>query len=407
MTNQLFIVIKDTFLSHFKSRGYWMLVLSPLIFIACAGAIFFGITKMQGNTTPNIAVIGNQEIRRILVKSEKELDIHVSKLTNRQKANRALQNEKLDGILTVNDDSATITTQPKSNQIPKEEITAILGNLSRSKKATSYGLTAEQTADLVQNFNLKTVVKQATKSNRTGNSETANQLLASAIGIITMVIVMWYTSMIANAIANEKSSRIMEILLAATSARVQYFGKIIGIFGLVLTHLIIYVVTSFAGFNFFKDNSFVKILSTNLSGVTLSFVIYAVIFILVAVALYLVLTSMIASLINDNAQVQQAIQPISMIAMIGYFFSFIMTQMPNNLLIRILSYVPFISQTMMPVRLVTDTEGWPAAIIALLLAIVTLFLLLWFGQGMYAKNVLSYSDESIMKQLTASFRKNK
>jgi ABC-2 type transport system permease protein len=196
----------------------------------------------------------------------------------------------------------------------------------------------------------------------------------------------------------------MEILLAATSARVQYFGKIIGIFALVTTHLLIYVIAGFTTFNFFKENSFVKGLASNLNGVTLSFIIYAVIFVLVSVALYLVLTSMIASLINDNAQVQQAIQPISMIAMVGYVFSFIMTQMPNNLLIRILSYIPFASQSMMPIRLVTHTEGWPAAISALLIAVITLFLLLWFGQGIYARNVLSYSDEPIMKQLASRLR---
>ncbi|MGO0154882.1 ABC transporter permease [Leuconostoc mesenteroides] len=405
MTNQLFIVVKDTFLSQFKSRGYWMLVLSPLIFAAVAGAVIFGITKMQGNTTPNIAVIGNPDIRRILVQSEKELDIHVSNITDEKKASEALQNAKLDGMLTVNQNDGTITTQPKSEQIPKEKITAILGNLSRSQKATQYGLTAEQTSDLVQPYNLKSVVKQAKQSTNSSNTESANQLIASAIGIITIIIVMWYTSMIANAIANEKSSRIMEILLAATSARVQYFGKIIGIFALVTTHLLIYVIAGFTAFNFFKENSFVKGLASNLNGVTLSFIIYAVVFVLVSVALYLVLTSMIASLINDNAQVQQAIQPISMIAMVGYVFSFIMTQMPNNLLVRILSYIPFASQSMMPIRLVTHTEGWPAAISALFIAIITLFLLLWFGQGIYARNVLSYSDEPIMKQLASRLRR--
>lgn len=405
MTNQLFIVVKDTFLSQFKSRGYWMLVLSPLIFAAVAGAVIFGITKMQGNTTPNIAVIGNPDVRRILVQSEKELDIHVSNITDEKKASEALQNAKLDGMLTVNQNDGTITTQPKSEQIPKEKITAILGNLSRSQKATQYGLTAEQTSDLVQPYNLKSVVKQAKQSTNSSNTESANQLIASAIGIITIIIVMWYTSMIANAIANEKSSRIMEILLAATSARVQYFGKIIGIFALVTTHLLIYVIAGFTAFNFFKENSFVKGLASNLNGVTLSFIIYAVVFVLVSVALYLVLTSMIASLINDNAQVQQAIQPISMIAMVGYVFSFIMTQMPNNLLVRILSYIPFASQSMMPIRLVTHTEGWPAAISALFIAIITLFLLLWFGQGIYARNVLSYSDEPIMKQLASRLRR--
>lgn len=132
---------------------------------------------------------------------------------------------------------------------------------------------------------------------------------------------------------------------------------------------------------------------------TLGFSIYAILFILVAIALYLVLTALIASLINDNSQVQQAIQPITFLAMIGYIFSFIMTNMPNNFAIKILSYVPFVSQSMMPVRLVTKVETWPGGIISLIIAFVSLILLAWFGKKIYAKNVLSYSDDKIMSQL--------
>ena len=124
-------------------------------------------------------------------------------------------------------------------------------------------------------------------------------------------------------------------------------------------------------------------------------------------ALYLVLTSLIASLINDNAQVQQAIQPITFLAMVGYMFSFVMTNMPNNIAIKILSYVPFISQSMMPVRLVTKVETWPAAIISLVISFIAMILLAWFGQNIYAKNVLSYSDDKIMSQLFKNLKKQK
>jgi len=85
-------------------------------------------------------------------------------------------------------------------------------------------------------------------------------------------------------------------------------------------------------------------------------------------------------------------------------FSFIMTNMPNNLAIKVLSYVPFISQSMMPVRLVTKVETWPAAIISLLIAVVAMISLAWMGQSIYAKNVLSYSDDKIMSQLIKNIK---
>lgn len=405
MIKQLNIVIKDTLRANFKSRGYWILVLSPLIFVAVIGGVAFGVTQLQGNTTPTVAVIGQTSERATFVQSAKNLDMKISKITNEKQADKALKSEKLDGVLTLKSDSATLTTQPKSEQVPKDDIATILNQLSQAKKATQYGLTAAQTADFMKPVNFKTVVQQANQSESGANTEGANYAIAVAIGVITMFVVMWYTSMIANAIANEKSSRIMEILLAATSARIQYFGKLIGVFILALTHMLIYLIAGFATVIFLKDNVFVKMITSNLNGVTTGFMLYALAFILVAVALYLVLTAMIASLINDNAQVQQAVQPISFLAMIGYMFSYFMTFMPNNIAIRALSYVPFVSQSMMPVRLVTHVEGWPTALISLGISFIALILLAWFGQGIYAKNVLSYSDEPIMKQITGKLLK--
>ncbi|WP_349551147.1 ABC transporter permease [Leuconostoc pseudomesenteroides] len=405
MIKQLNIVIKDTLRANFKSRGYWILVLSPLIFVAVIGGVAFGVTQLQGNTTPTVAVIGQTSERATFVQSAKNLDMKISKITNEKQADKALKSEKLDGVLTLKSDSATLTTQPKSEQVPKDDIATILNQLSQAKKATQYGLTAAQTADFMKPVNFKTVVKQANQSESGANTEGANYAIAVAIGVITMFVVMWYTSMIANAIANEKSSRIMEILLAATSARIQYFGKLIGVFLLALTHMLIYLIAGFATIIFLKDNVFVKMITSNLNGVTTGFMLYALAFILIAVALYLVLTAMIASLINDNAQVQQAVQPISFLAMIGYMFSYFMTFMPNNIAIRALSYVPFVSQSMMPVRLVTHVEGWPTALISLGISFISLILLAWFGQGIYAKNVLSYSDEPIMKQITGKLLK--
>lgn len=405
MPNGLMIVIKQTYRNHFKSRGYWLLVLSPIIFAGIIAAIVFGITKMQGNTTPNVAIVGNSAVRQVMIKSEKSLDLKVSRITTQAQANKALDKQTLDGVLTFNPNGATLTTQPKSNKINQEAISSVLGNLARTQKAAQYGLTPEQTQALIQPYQLKSVVKQADNRTTNGdNSSMANYGIAVAIGVITIVVVMWYTSMIATEIANEKSSRIMETLLAATSSNIQYFGKIIGIFALTLTHMLLYLVAGIIAYIIFKNNAAVAEIAHNFSGITVGFTVYAVCFILVAVVLYLVLTAIIASLVNDNSQVQQAVGPVTVLAMIGYFFSYFMTNMPNNIVIKILSYVPFISQSMMPVRLVTKVESWPAAIVALALSAISLVLLAWFGRGIYAKNVLSYSDDKIMAQLIRNIK---
>ncbi len=160
MPNGLMIVIKQTYRNHFKSRGYWLLVLSPIIFASIIAAIVSGITKMQGNTTPNVAVIGNPAVRQVMIKSEKSLDLKVSRITTQAQANKALDKQTLDGVLTFNANGATLTTHPKSNKINQEAISSVLGNLARTQKAAQYGLTPEQTQALIQPYQLK-VCRQA------------------------------------------------------------------------------------------------------------------------------------------------------------------------------------------------------------------------------------------------------
>ena len=80
------------------------------------------------------------------------------------------------------------------------------------------------------------------KHQRVVSSNAANSILAGGLGIFIFIFLTAYVGMIAQEIANEKSSRIMEILLAVTSAGVQFFGKLLGVAALAITHGIVYVV---------------------------------------------------------------------------------------------------------------------------------------------------------------------
>lgn len=64
-------------------------------------------------------------------------------------------------------------------------------------------------------------------------------------------------SILAQEIATEKGSRIMEILLSSVSATTQFFGKLAGIFALLLTQLAIYLVAGLIGWQFLKNQSMV------------------------------------------------------------------------------------------------------------------------------------------------------
>lgn len=400
MTNQLMIVVKDTIVTHLKSKSYWILVLSPLISIFVIGIITFGVTKLQNNNTPKMAVISADSNRReTFIILSKSVDVKISHTTSAKEAAKALEKSKLDAVLTLYSTHATLATQPKSETIPKQQIKMILDDIHRANTANHFGLNEYQVSEILKPFVLKSVVKQNNDYTKSSNISMANYVVGACIAIVTLLVVMWYTSMIANEISNEKSSRIMEMLLAVTSPKIQYFGKLLGIFILAFIHMSIYFFTGVVGILLTNKSEIVKEITKNITGLTIPFTIYSITFLLTAVFLYMVLTALLASLINDNAQVQQAIQPITLIAIISYIFSFFMTFIPNNIVVVVLSYVPFFSQSMMPIRLVTHVTSWTNAYISLFISIGTLIILLFTGQRTYSKNVLSYSDAPLMNQV--------
>ena len=403
MFKPIILVAKQTYRSHIKTRGFWLMVLSPLLMAAVFIGIAYAVMSMQSNTTPKLAVVDSPAISRILKADKQTLKVNISDIKNEDDAKKALKSQKIDGALLITHSGYQLLTQPKSEQIDTQVLSAILKNQQVQLKARNLGLNAAQTADLLRPIEIKTQVYQPGKTS--GNNEGANYGLSVGIGIVTMTLVMMYVSMMAQEIANEKSSRIMEILLAATSPAAQYFGKILGIFALVLTQVVIYVVSGTAAIQVLSDNDIVKMLQKTLDGVTVPFVSYAVVFILSAVLLYLILTAIIAALINDQSQVQQAIQPMTYLAMFGYLVSFFLTAMPNNLFIQISSFVPFVAQSTMPTRLALSQVDWLGAMMSLLLTFVAIIVLGYFGLRVYARNVLSYSDENILKQLVNNLKK--
>ena len=91
--------------------------------------------------------------------------------------------------------------------------------------------------------------------------------------------------------------------------------------------------------------------------------------------------------------------------MIGYVASFMSASMPSNIVLKVLAMVPFISPSLMPSRLAIEYASTTEAIIALVLQLVALVLVAKFGEKIYARNVLSYSDEKVFKQFIHNLKK--
>lgn len=399
MKHQTWLVAKNIYRSRIKGAGFWALVVSP--FLLAAVYLIIGLIVSSGvNATPQIAVVNEPALRQVL-QADKNLKVDLTDVSDEASAKTKLTDGKIDGYLTINSGAYTIVTSSKTAvKVDQTAFQSALTEIKISQTAKKLGLSAADVQSLLTPASLQMQTQTTTGKTSGGDDRAgANIAVGTIASVLIFVLLMMYVGIIGQEIGNEKSSRIMETLLAATSSNVQYYGKIIGVILLALTQIAIYVVGFSIAYPFIKTQDAVRQIQSMLSGIDVGFGIYLILMALVGILGYLFLASIVASLVNEQAQVQQATQPIAFLSMIGYIGGIAGAAVPGNLVLKILSFVPFVSPTLMTSRFAiqysTTAEAWAA----LGLQLIATILVAKAGEKIYARNVLSYSDEKIMTQL--------
>lgn len=393
---QLLIVAKQTFKVRVKTVGYWSLVLSPILI---AGVIFaFGLlfNTLSSHPTPVIGVQVDAGLEKSLMHS-KTIKAKYRPVESEEQGLKLLHQKKIDSLLTQNGTTYLVQNTPKGYPVDADQLQTFLKQYTIEQKAQQMHLSSTELQALMAPPTIKTrLVSVKGESAGDKAAKQAQYMLTVGLGIFIFIFLSTYVGMIATEIANEKSSRIMEILLAATSPAVQFFGKLLGIIGLALLHLGLYAAILLLSWQLIPaNNRYVMMFKDILKGVDLNFVGTTLLMVFLGIVLYLILTAIIAAMINDQSQVQQAVSPVTYLAMGGYILTFMVSSTSENIVIKVLSYIPFLSQTLMPARvglqLTQPYDIW----LAIGFQIVTIYFLSRYGLRVYRDNVLRYSEGNL------------
>ncbi|MDR0200522.1 MAG: ABC transporter permease [Streptococcaceae bacterium] len=399
--SQLRLVAKNSYLTRLKSFSFWAMVIGPLMIPLIGILVSF---LAGGNTTPQLAIVNQPALVQVF-KADKSSGLDVTAASSASSARSKLAAGKIDGYLVANaDDSYKLYLSTKSSHnLSADAISGILTQYQITQRASQMNLSQKQLASLLTPAKVTSTTQNFTTGQaQNASAAGANTAISMFATVFIFLMMTIYVGVISQEIANEKSNRIMEILLAATNTQVQYYGKILGILGLAFTQLAIYAVGLGGMYLGFRDNAAVKGVLDMVKGVNAGFFAYVTVTALVAIVAYLILASIVASLVNEQSQAQQAAQPVTYIGLIGYIAGIALNINPGNVPLQVLSFIPFVSPTMMAGRLAGQTVGMGEALIALGLQIVATIAIAFWGERIYARNVLSYSSESIVGQLVRS-----
>ena len=234
-----------------------------------------------------------------------------------------------------------------------------------------------------------------------------NYVLAYALVILTFVAVITYGQWVATSVAEEKSSRVMELLITAATPRQLLAGKVIGNGAAGLTQYAVVVVAALVGL--LLQGLVAQYLLGDKAGAPLEDVnlwVFAPFgaFFIGGFALYALLYAGLGSMASRTEDVQQVTGPMIFIGMGGYFAAFVALNTPEASWVKLLSLIPFFSPYMLPMRmLISSVAPWEwlagAALMVLFLAGA-----LWLAARVYSAGVLLYGQRASLRSVWRAVR---
>lgn len=123
------------------------------------------------------------------------------------------------------------------------------------------------------------------------------------------------------------------------------------------------------------------------------------IFLILGVVIYTILAAFSGALIAKTEDSSKAAQSTTMISLIAFFLAFAFISNPEQILPQVLSYVPFFSSFMMPIRIINGQVGNMEVILSLVILIVSIIGLTIYISKIYQGVILQTDDTSFWKRL--------
>ncbi|MBF9680062.1 ABC transporter permease [Streptococcus pseudopneumoniae] len=387
----VWVVIKETYLRHVKSWSFFFMVISPFLFLGISG----GIAYLQGSSmakNDKVAVVTTVPSVAEGLKNVNGVNFDYK---DEASAKEAIKDEKLKGYLTIDQEDSVLKAvyhgETSLENGIKFEVTGTLNELQNQLNRSTASLSQEQEKRLAQTVQFTEKIDEAKE-----NKKFIQTIAAGALGFFLYMILITYAGVTAQEVASEKGTKIMEVVFSSIRASHYFYARMMALFLVILTHIGIYVVGGLAAILLFKDLPFLA-QSGILDHLGDAFSLNTLFFILVSLFMYVVLAAFLGSMVSRPEDSGKALSPLMILIMGGFFGVTALGAAGDNLILKIGSYIPFISTFFMPFRTINGYAGGVEAWISLAITVIFAVVATGFIGRMYASLVLQTDDLGIWK----------
>ena len=425
--NKTLLIIKREYFSRVKKKSFLIMTfLVPMLIIGMY-ALIFALSMNGGNNIPTVEVIDESGIFQKSFDNNKSVNFEISELSLPEAKKKVINNEDA-FVLYIPKDISTggsieMFAQKKAGLSVISTIERQLNDQMRIKLLKDAGINSE-TLDKIKP-SLSIVSKELTIEGEKDSSSGAAMAVGFAAAILIYMSLFIYGIQVMRGIIEEKTSRIVEVVISSVKPFQLMMGKIIGIGFVGLTQFMLWIVLSaslmtLATTILFKDkveqvrsempmNKQVEAVSTNGPGMDIVNAVQTVqwtyilpvfiIFFFGGYMLYSALFAAVGSAVENDTETQQFMLPITLPLLFTYImsFSFIVNN-PDSSLSFWLSIIPFTSPIAMMVRLPFGVPNWELAL-SIFLLIGGFIFTTWVASRIYRVGILMYGKKVSFKEL--------
>lgn len=367
------------------------MVISPFFFIALTG----GISYLQGSSmakNSKIAVVTTVPSVEEGLKGTNGINFDYK---DEASAQAAIKDEKIKGYLTIDQEDSVLKAvyhgETSLETGIKLAVTNKLNELQYQLNRSAANLSQEQEQRLSQTVDFTEKIDESKE-----NKKIVQTIAAAGLGFFLYMILITYASVTAQEVASEKGTKIMEVVFSSIRASHYFYARMLALLLVILTHIGIYVVGGLVAILLFKD---LPILAQSgiLNHLGEAFSLNTLLFVLVSLFMYVVLAAFLGSMVSRPEDSGKALSPLMILIIAGFVGVTALGAAGDNLVLKIGSYIPFISTFFMPFRAINGYASGLEAWISLAITVVFAVTATAFIGRMYASLVLQTDDLGIWK----------
>jgi len=451
--NKILLIIQREYYSRVRKKSFiLMTLLTPLLIAAFYGVMIYFSINGASDTVNKIAVINdNKTLTERLTSSKNTSYVYVDQSLVQMKTGFLKSN--FDYILYLPEFTldAPAGIQLLGQKQAGLSLNSIVGgdieNIIRNQKLKESGIAQKDLDRLRSNVNIDN--KKISESGKEEDSSAgAIMIIGSASGVFMFMFILLYGIQVMRGVIEEKTSRIIEVMISSVKPFQLMMGKIIGIALVGLTQFILWILLTTAistiAVKVFTDsdaqqttvtapakngtvvkgnkpapattmsaptvgqqiaaNSPIAMLQKSLASVDLTKIVIVFLFYFIGGYLfYSALYAAIGSAVDSETETQQFMMPVMMPLLLGYALSLsVVNRDPYGPIAFWLSIIPFTSPIAMMVRLPYGVPDWQLAL-SMGLLIIGFIGTVWVAARIYRVGILMYGKKTSLKEMMKWF----